>query len=450
MASATDYVLTTGTNPGGLGRTILSEIRARRIAQASKEPAFKADAGGVIASVLEERDAAYEAVEMEGGIVLLGRGALKEYMWAIRKGYGEEIDLREEGRLQGLGLGSGETRKDGRWEREEEIMVRELDREDSINPNAPFDIPDPVGLEGMQDESPAVTNEVPLTNIYAPYRSLAIPPPIPASTPAATDDTDSQSLILPAIPLTPQPPLLLVPFSHPFGVRQWPSKLLHFFNHRSDVKLGGEYALIVINAQTRSFDSPCLRTESNELQGILDEKLVEEVRLGEHKDLGMEEGIKTGSSDLDFLHDTDELPSHFRKTYRSLPSAHEYARRNYYTVELPPRLAQARELAGGRTPTKAEDKYPPKIESELRKERLEKELKWRRELEGWAIQRAGSGIAWEESWGSGVRNETPFKAFRPLTPYEEEEVGKAKREWEEDRRRKEIVLDARDEGLSTE
>ncbi|MCZ6918900.1 MAG: hypothetical protein O7C60_00065 [Rickettsia endosymbiont of Ixodes persulcatus] len=66
-----------------------------------------------------------EARELrEGATVLLGRGALKEYLWALKKGFTEPIDLRLEAKLEGLGLGNNERRKDGRWE---------LTREDVIN-----------------------------------------------------------------------------------------------------------------------------------------------------------------------------------------------------------------------------------------------------------------------------------------------------------------------------
>lgn len=395
---------------------------------------------------MEERDAAYEAKELDGGIILLGRGALKEYLWAVRKGYGQEIDLREEARLEGLGLGSSEKRKDGRWEREEEIMVRELEREDEQNPNAPFNLPEPVGLEGVQAEEPVTPIQ---PNIYAPYRALTMPQPSlnppTLSTTSTTPSDDTRPLVLPATPVPAQPPLLLVPFTYPFGVRTWPSKLAHFWNHRSDVKLGGECALMIIEAQSRPMESPYLRNDANALQGILDENLVEEVRLGMHKELTMEEeSPKTGSNDLDFRHDPDESSSRFKKSYRTLPSNHEYARRNYYDVELPPRLTQARELANGRTPTKAEDKYAPKIESELRKERLEKELKWRRELEGWAVQRGGAGVAWEESWGSGVGSENAFRIFRKPTEAESDEFSRARADWIQERKIKEAALDDRD------
>jgi import inner membrane translocase subunit TIM54 len=150
-------------------------------------------------------------------------------------------------------------------------------------------------------------------------------------------------------------------------------------------------------------------------------------------ELTMEEGIRTGSKDLDFLADLEERPEHFKKGYRTMPKGHEYHRRTYYTDDLPPRLKTARELASGeRERTSTEEKYPPKIESELRKERLDKELRWRRELEGWGIQRAGSGVAWVEG------TEDKLKIIEaPVDDRGKEELVQRAQEWEEMKKRME-------------
>lgn len=424
LAAGLDYTLTTGVNPGGLGRTILAEIRARRLAAAARA------ASSEPLSVLEERDLVLEAGELAGGIVLLGRGALKEYLWALRKGFNEDIDLVEEGRLEGLGLGAGERRKDGRWEREDELMVQELDRADAASGAGPFDVPETVVTMSDEDASLVLQEQEDaaptLAGAYAPYRNMAIVPQTPAA-PAPAPVLAHPTLPAPA-QLPPQPPLLLVPFTHRFGVTQWPIKLLRFFNHRADVRLGGEYALRAIANETRPLENPVQRTETGALAGMLDDVLVAEVRRGEHKDLTMEEGQRTGSRDLDHMFDEEEIPVHFRKSYRTLPSAHEFGRRNYYTVELPPKLATAREIASGSRPlTSTEEKYPPKIESELRKERLEKELRWHRELEGWATRRAGSGLAWDDKWNSADL----FKVFKEVGEPEMARLRESKRRWEE-------------------
>ncbi|KAL8292910.1 hypothetical protein RQP46_000604 [Phenoliferia psychrophenolica] len=441
VASGTDFQITTGRNPGGLGRTLISEIRARRITEASEQgasstppPVSPFTSGGDPNFVLDDRDEARRASELGGGYVLLGRGALKEYLWALKKGYGEDIDLKEEARLQGLGLGSTEKRKDSKAEREEEVLVRELEREDAANPNAPFDIPEPAGLAsiGSSDDGDAEHDASPpsLSSAgYTPYRVLT-----PTSAPLppvskAPSYPDSHPLILPARQIPPQPPLLLVPFSHPFGVRQWPQKMLHFFNHRADVRQGGELALALLTNHTRPFEPPVNRDGLNNLEGMLDLNFVDEVRRGLHKDAKLEEGVLTGSADLDLVAESDELPSHFLGSYRELPKSHEFRSRDFYK-ELEPRLVKARELADGRTPTSAEQKNPPKMESELRKERLDKEMRWRWELEGWAVVRSGSGVAWDEKWTSNATGESPFRVVTPVTDQDKEALRRAREQWE--------------------
>lgn len=426
---------------------MIAEIRGRRIRQASESITTYSESNTPadnISLVLNERDSRDEDRELEGGIVLLGRGALKEYLWALKKAYSETIDLREESRLEGLGLSANERRKDGRWEREEEVMSRELEREDAQVEHPPFEEELPVGLQGLDGDetsTPASTAFNPMS--YTPYRSI-IPSELPKVTEASPPSDSEPMLLPPPATLPPQPPLLLVPFTHPFGIQRWPSKLVHFFNKRCDVRLGGECAIAAIVGNTRQFQAPTMRNpDTGVIQGLLDEQVVSEVRVGEHKDLVHEKGSRTGSPDLDFLAETDEDPYWFRRTYRKLPSAHEFTKRTYYKDELPGKLKTARELANGREPTKAERNYPPKLESDLRKERLDKELKWRRELEGWAVVRSGSGIAWDEKWGFGEGAETPLKVYTMPTEEEQRSLAERAAAWEQEKKRREDELEER-------
>ncbi|GAA5906234.1 hypothetical protein JCM8208_000669 [Rhodotorula glutinis] len=422
VASGTDYVLKVGTNPGGLGRTLVHEIRARRVTQAAQESASAAEVlllntpEANVSAVLAERDLEEDKSEQDSAIVLLGRGALKEYLWALRKGWSEPIDLRDEAKLEGLGVGANERRKDGRWEREEELMLRELEREDDAAPlGGPFDErAAPEGLESVGDApeaAPMPSQPVSFLS-YNPYRAVT---PTSAPSIAAAPAEPEAPLVLPPTNPPAQPPLLLVPFSYPFGIRTWIPKLAHFWNHRTDARIGGEMALAVVLSQSRPIIPPANRDpETGAPQGILDDEFVAMIRRGEAHESTMDDGAPTGSPDLDFMSATDERPEHFKKAYRTMPKGHEYHRRTYYKDELPPKVQTARELARGeREPTSNEVSYPPKIESELRKERLDRELRWRRELEGWAVQRAGSGVAWRDEWAhDGVLRviETPDEA----------------------------------------
>ncbi|BGP46262.1 mitochondrial import inner membrane translocase subunit tim54 [Rhodotorula kratochvilovae] len=442
VASGTDYVLKVGTNPGGLGRTLVHEIRARRITQAAQEDATAAEVlllnspEANVNAVLAERDLEEEKGEQDSAIVLLGRGALKEYLWALRKGWSEPIDLREEAKLEGLGVGANERRKDGRWEREEELMLRELEREDDAKPlGGPFDEKAaPQGLESVgdaADEAPLPSQ--PISSLaYSPYRSIT-PTSAPSSAFSAPAEPET-SLVLPPSNPPPQPPLLLVPFSYPFGIRTWLPKMAHFWNHRGDARLGGEMALAVVLSQSRPLVPPSNRDpETGAPLGVLDDAFVAAIRRGEEHESTMADGEPTGSPDLDFLAATEERPEHFKKGYRTLPKGHEYHRRTYYTDELPPKLQTARELARGeREPTSGEESYPPKIESELRKERLDRELRWRRELEGWAMVRAGSGVAWRDEWAQ----EGTLRVIETSDAGAVQELERRGREWEEMKRRR--------------
>lgn len=368
----------------------------------------------------------------------------------MKKGYGEGIDLKEEARLQGLGLGSTDKRKDAKSEREEELLVRELEREDDKNPAAPFELPEPEGLSGLDLED-RVDNDASSSaggglssSAYAPYRTISPSSfPLPTSPPAPAYP-DTNPLILPPREIPPQPPLLLVPFTHPFGVRQWPAKALHFFNHRTEVRIGGDLALALLVAPTRYITPPVARDDLNNLVGTLDLNFVDSVRRGQEKDAILETGLRTGSPDLDFLAEYDEHPTHFLGSYRALPKNHEFRARDYYK-ELEPRLAKARELAGGRAPTSAEEKNPPKMESELRKERVDKEMRWRWELEGWAVVRSGSGVAWDEKWSVRDGGVSPFRILQPISEGDKLELRRAKERWEAEKHANEQAL--RDAGL---
>ncbi|GAA5871591.1 hypothetical protein JCM8547_007092 [Rhodosporidiobolus lusitaniae] len=454
VASGTDYALKVGTNPGGLGRTLIHDIRAQRITQAAQDAPgtvlLANSATANVNAVLAERDLEEQKQEKDGAIVLLGRGALKEYLWALKKGWEEPIDLREEAKLEGLGFGANERRKDGRWEREEELMGRELELEDEKNPNgSPFDekaVPEALdstfaslASEGADGSEPLPSQPVSfLAPAYSPFRPVNAAPPSPSN--PAPPAVAEEPLILPAQPIPPQPPLTLVPFSHPFGIRTWPSKLLHFFNHRSDARLGGEYALSVILSQTRPFQVPSYRDSEGRLEGLLDDEQVSAIRRGENHLSTLEDGTLTGSKDLDFLAEKEERPQHFKKAYRTMPKGHEYYRRSYYETDLPAALKVARELARGeREPTSAEVKYPPKIESEIRAERRDKELRWRRELEGWAVVRSGSGVSWKEEWSEGDKlrvTELPSEERR-------QELAELKRRFEAARKARDDERDER-------
>lgn len=189
----------------------------------------------------------------------------------------------------------------------------------------------------------------------------------------------------------PQPPLLLVPFDHPIGMKWWPLKLYGFFRHRDRVRAGADVALALIAQETEDLVPPSTGSEGLSTyrgdQGLADDALVQ----GHEQDA--KQAGPTGSPHLDFLLDTEP---HIRRSYNSLPSVMVSSRTDYLST-LPEKLKTARDLARGvREPTKDETKFPPPTEVDLRAERLKKEQKWREDRQGWEVVRKGSGVAWDE------------------------------------------------------
>jgi import inner membrane translocase subunit TIM54 len=99
------------------------------------------------------------------------------------------------------------------------------------------------------------------------------------------------------------------------------------------------------------------------------------------------------NGDLDF---DQRVESVYKKSVLSIPTDIEKERQRYYEA-LPAKLAIARELARGtREPTKDEKEYPPPTEVELSAERLKKEQRWRRDMEGWNIVKPTQKVVWDD------------------------------------------------------
>jgi import inner membrane translocase subunit TIM54 len=180
------------------------------------------------------------------GIALVGRNTLKEYLWALKKGYLDEIDLEREQRIAESDVEAVETAE----------LAAELDK-DGLFPNfTPTDLP-----------------------------------------------RDSRFLPQTAS-LPPQPPILLLPFSHPLGsMLFWPLKLTTWlFGERNRVKTGGDAAFALIVGQTREIQPP----SSAHGPGIYDEEteaarvwLTDEGKMAIPKGNDVFRSRCTGSVDLD-------------------------------------------------------------------------------------------------------------------------------------------------------
>lgn len=365
-----------GNQPGALGRQLAARFKTRRVADLA--PAE----GSPIPGQLGYTDADIENRELiDGGTVIVGRTALKEYFWALKAGHLSEVDLAKAQRATAPGSSYDMV--------EEEELANEL-AEDGFFDRALAEAPS----TELAEEKPAFDGGI--------YSSFSAPSPSLPSSPA----TPGPLLPSPSH-LPPQPPLSIIDYSHPLGsMLWWPLKLYtYLFCERYKVEKGGRAALAIIENRTRPLSPP------TDDRGIWKEE-VEEGREWLNEKRKMRRGANeawradtSGSADLDvgladerffdkvrllfsfvmWLHGRDDNDVQaFRKWPANIAQA-----RYMYEDELKGRIIKASEAGGAE-------------EASLRAERLEKEGRWRRNLQGWRFTRPGSGVFYDRERMDGA------------------------------------------------
>ncbi|KAG2157505.1 inner membrane protein import complex subunit Tim54-domain-containing protein [Suillus clintonianus] len=339
VAAAVDYEMVSGRRSGDLADRIADEIKARRRVDAGVEPVSQSPIVLPNQPSLEQK----RKRELEGGIVLVGRHTLKEFMSGLKRGWTESM-----GRADREDMLAQELASDGRFDEPEELVV------------------DSDGVDG--EPLPTRSRLLPSQNA-ALFSPLHIPSSSPPKSTQSVSNLPAQ-LDTPPSTIPTLPTLLLVPFTNHIGFRQVPHMLWGFFNERHKVRAGSEAAYSLIMNHVRPFAAPNTTVAASE---------------GPSQSDGRQGG------DLDF-----DLPaeSYYNGAYS--PSETEKARKTYYDA-LPAKLATARALARGtRAPTKEEESHPPPTEVELRAERLKKEMRWRGDEAGWEIVKPGQPAQWDE------------------------------------------------------
>ena len=291
---------------------------------------------------------------LEGGLVIVGRHTLKEYMAGLKRGWtvGLEVVDREEQLAK-------ELENDGKFDEPE--LVSPLDS--SLGDDEP--IPTPSRIPASRPFS-----------VLASPTLRAPPPPKPA-------DGIPAHLNTPPATIPPQPPMLLVSFTNHIGLTQIPIMIWDFFNERYRVRDGAEAALKLIKGCTRPFTAPPPEVLARTEEASTDPAQPHKPFLAE-----------VSPTDLDFDRAAE---SYYKKSVvRDFLKEIESARKRYYD-DLAMKLETARALARGtREPTKEERDNPPPTEVELRAERLKKELRWRTDEEGFNIIRPDKNVEWDE------------------------------------------------------
>ncbi|KAJ9111697.1 hypothetical protein QFC19_001057 [Naganishia cerealis] len=372
VSAAIDYDLVSSPQHGSLTRHLQAKIiKARRRALSKQlgldattpleepEPWFLAGTPGQLTPEQKEKR------EVEGGVVIIGRHTLKEYMEGLRRGW-----------MCGV----------GKFDREKQV-------EALVSADGFFDLPEPL-VEEAPIAAPVAEPEVPQAPATPqPQKPLGLgglpllnkPTPTAAPNAPAKPAIDPETLIpesahAPPTTLPPQPTMLLLPWMNHLGVKQVPWMLWDMFNERSKYRAGGEAAMKLIFGGVRDF-------EGREMDVAI-----------QHDSAA--EGSVHAVTDLDFDIDVEE---YYKKSFNDVPSRIQKLRDAYY-ASLRDRLQAARDLAAGvREPTKDEVAKPPLKEEELKAERLKKEIRWRNEEEGYEIVKKGTPVTWMDRWSGWLK-----------------------------------------------
>lgn len=339
-----------GKRHGDLATRIAGEVQARRrldlgldsVPEISKSlPTYKPPA--------EAR-----RHELDGGIVIVGRPTFKEFMAGLKKGWIEGLEKVDR----------------------EELLAAEFESDNH------FDEPEESDEDGIN--SPTAHSSLPSAQnspVFSPLSLRPQSPPPPRYKQSTSTITDAMNAPPASIP--PLPPILLVSFTNFIGFTQIPLMIWDFFNQRHKVRSGAEAGYRLVMKNSRPFTPP-----SSEPEPLFADITTPSAQSS------AEQG------DLDF----DKGPeSYIKKSLKSIPADIEKARKKYYSA-LADKLVTARALARGtREPTKEELENPPPTEVELRAERMKKELRWRSDLEGWAIVKPSQSVVWDDRFGDALR-----------------------------------------------
>ncbi|KAI0306726.1 inner membrane protein import complex subunit Tim54-domain-containing protein [Multifurca ochricompacta] len=222
VAAAIDYTVIAGKRHGDLATHVANDIKtARRAALGLDPPPLP------LLLVSKGTPEVRRRRTLDGGTVIIGRAAFKEYMTGVRRGWTESLQRVDE----------------------DERLSKELEGDGH------FDDPEPSSdlLSDFADGEPLPTpSRLPPSRppgIFSPFATIRTPPPL-SSLP--THDSDADVPTPTHIPL--QPPLLPVPFVNLVGIKLVPLMIWDFFNERHKVRAGAEAAYKLISCVKRPFE----------------------------------------------------------------------------------------------------------------------------------------------------------------------------------------------------
>ncbi|GAC75226.1 hypothetical protein PANT_14c00106 [Moesziomyces antarcticus T-34] len=401
VAAGIDWEVTNGTRHGGLARELQSKIHERRRKLLGLEP-WMDEITALSQNPFSLTPQQELQREIDGGLVLVGRPALKEWAWALKNGWCTPLEVLKRDRDDELVR-----------ELAEDHAFDELPAEPSASASSSSAASAPSEFLDEKDRAIAALAETgeedgagaPLPSRFgnnkfgsAPYGLGSGPNAfsgVMGPSPAAQAQAEKQrvkseaeavaarldpKLLEAPAQIPAQPPICFVDFTNLVGWRNIPLRMYQFFRQRDKVQHGAELALTLVYGTKES---------AREFQPGREGTFA-----GEVSDTPPQGG------DLDWgIESEQRYPPYFLKSDKNLAEARE----SYYKA-LPKHLKDARDLARGlREPSKIEKNDPSKTESELREERFKKEKEWRNAEMGFEIIRPSAGVAWDERFRGSLR-----------------------------------------------
>ncbi|GMK54662.1 hypothetical protein CspeluHIS016_0112480 [Cutaneotrichosporon spelunceum] len=344
VAAAVDFQIVEAPLYGSIARIVRADTLRKRREALGLQPRPAEIATGAPPQVAAISAKSEDQRWLEGGVVLVGRPALKEYLAGLRAGWRNGVD-------------------DWTWEKEVESQI-EWDGVFKNYENVEIELPPPP--------------PPPQRSFWSRIFSRPGPQAIPAGPTSNTSTVPAHMHEAPS-PLPQHPPLLLVPWTNYLGFTQIPYMIYNFFTERHRVKEGAESAFALITNQTRAFEGP----HKKDADG--DAHLSPEL-----------------PSDIDFGVESEKF---YKKEYDNI-TARQMGQRTEYYKSLGERLDAARQFARGERELTDEEKASDKpvvTEHDLVTERRKRELRWRGGREGWQIVRPSTPVAWEDAWEGWLR-----------------------------------------------
>ncbi|KAJ9479619.1 Mitochondrial import inner membrane translocase subunit TIM54 [Pseudozyma hubeiensis] len=403
VAAGIDWEVTNGTRHGGLARDLQARIQERRRKLLGLEP-WMDEITAMSQTQFSLTPQQELQREIDGGLVLVGRPALKEWAWALKNGWCTPLEVLKRDRDDELAQ-----------ELAEDHAFDELPSEPSTSTTGDNAATTPSEFLDEKDRAIAALADsgeedgagAPLPSRFgagankfgsSPY-SLGSGPNAFSSmmgpSPAAAAEAEKKrvkseaeaaaarldpKLLAPPEQIPAQPPICFVDFSNLVGWRNIPLRMYQFFRQRDKVQHGAELALTLVygtKETAREFQAGRQGTFAGEVPQAPPQ-----------------------GGDLDWGIETEErYPPYFLKSEKNLAEARE----SYYKA-LPKHLKDARDLARGlREQTKLEKNDPSKTESELREQRFKKEKEWRNAEMGFDIIRPSAAVEWDEKFRGSLR-----------------------------------------------